>query len=232
MPLPLSIDHPQAAVLRTRFGLYATVAVRGVDGVWREAPVTLGAVHQVDDWRAVAEAQIDAQAPVGEILAVQATATGVGAFSELPVVDVFIAADRTLAEHLVAEGLAVPQADLVDRHVRRESLIAALADARRAGRGCWSETSADPIALGIGRELAAATAPPAAAPFWVGHAAWLFLIALVLLMAWREAHWRRVASADGRRPRLRRLGELFLGWSSGFGKPLPPVATESGEDRR
>ncbi len=231
MPLPLSIDHPQAAVLRTRFGLYATIAVRGDDGVWREAPVALGAVRTLADWRTVADAQIDSLAPAGATVAVQATATGAGAFSELPVIDVFVTAERTLAEHLIAQGLALPQADLVDRHVRRESLIAALAEARRAGRGCWSEADADPIALGVGRELALATVPPAAAPIWFGHAAWLFLIALVLLMAWREAHWRRVAGAADRPRRLRRLGELFVGLSSGFGKPLPPVASPT-EDRR
>ncbi|HYE08270.1 MAG TPA: hypothetical protein VEL07_22340 [Planctomycetota bacterium] len=228
MPLPLSIDHPQAAVLRTRQGIYATIAVRGDDGVWREAPVALAAVQAVADWRHVAEAQIDALAPADATLAVQATATGFGTFSELPVVDLFISADRTLAEHLVAQGVAVPQAELIDRHVRRDALIAALAEARRAGRGCWGEAGADPVALGVGGELALATAPPAAAPMWFGHAAWLFLIALVLLMAWREAHWRRVAGSADRPRRLRRFGELFVGVSSGFGKPLPPIA---GEDR-
>ena len=228
MPLPLSIDHPTLVQLQTVFGAaYGTIAV--VSGGRRlEAPVAYGAIVPIPDYQVLIERAALTWLPVGGVVQAQASATGQGAFAELPVIEVFVAADRTFGELAVAEGWALPDEALLAGHVRRQQYLQALGEARSHHAGIWHEATA--AELGLSADLDRLTAPGAAMrPEWVSHLAIVAVLAVLLLLGWRERYWRgRLAQSPApRRGLLRRFLGLYVGTYPGFGKPLPTATVPS-----
>ncbi len=224
MPLPLSVDHPTPVQLQTVFGAaYGTIAV--VSGGHRlEAPVAYGAIVPIPDYQVLIDRAAATWMPVGGVVQAQATATGLGAFAELPVIEVFVAADRTFSELAVAEGWALPDETLLAAHVRRQQYVQALGEARSHHAGIWHEaTAAD---LGLSAELDRLTAPAGAArPEWASHLAIVAVLAVLLLLGWRERYWRSRLAPVPRRGLLRRFLGLYVGTSPGFGRPMPSATT-------
>ncbi len=222
MPLPLSIDHPTLVQLQTVFGAaYGTIAV--ISGGQRlEAPVSFGAIVPIPDYQVLIDRAALTWLPVGGVVQAQASATGQGAFAELPVIEVFVAADRTFGELAVAEGWALPDQALLAGHVRHQQYVQALGEARSHHAGIWHEATA--TELGLSAELDRLTAPAAVTrPEWVSHLAIVAVLAVLLLLGWRERYWRsRMAQSPApRRGLLRRALGLYVGAYPGFGKPLP-----------
>ena len=221
VPLPLSIDHPTPVRLQAVFGSgYGTIAVLR-DGQRVEAPVAYGAIVPIPDYQVLLERAAAQYLPVGGVVQVQASATGQGAFDELPVIEVFIAADRTFGEFAVAEGWALPAAALLAGHARRQQYVQALSAARSHRAGIWHEATAGE--LGLSDDLDRLTAPAQAGrPDWVSHLALAAVLVVLLLLGWRERYWRaRVVPPNAERGLLRRFLGMYVGTDPGFGKPLP-----------
>jgi hypothetical protein len=108
--------------------------------------------------------------------------------------------------------------------VRRQQYVQALGEARSHHAGIWHEATA--AELGLSAELDRLTAPGGATrPEWASHLAIVAVLAVLLLLGWRERYWRSRLAPAPRRGVLRRFLGLYVGTSPGFGRPLPSATT-------
>lgn len=232
----VSVESPERVQLKTVFGSgYGTIAKTSESGVLLEAPVLLHSIRVLPDYQALVERDISSALKPDMMVSVIGSGTGIGPLREIPVIEVMVNESQTLSEVMVQMGYAVPRDELLVTHLRRDELIAALRYARNQHKGIWSEFDASALTVGISPEIDKITAAPPQAPAWIGRVGILVIIAVVLLLAWRESYWRQ------REPKWKQtkgmriarwalaiptFGLFNLAMRPGLFRPLPETAVE------